>query len=140
MSRAKPEIDRAAAIGLAEQVRTAYRDDLGEVGAFLPQRIPADTLPAVFQPYLTACADLPTRHPAGHGGTRAWLGRRFGRLDPMVLTALPRLSTPERHTLLTVLSILGHAYRWDTVPQSGPSGGPHARGLSTAEMAAELSP
>lgn len=101
---------------VARHVRASYEADLGEVRGFLPGRVPLDELPGVFEPYVSACAQLPARYPAEHGGVRSWLEREFARDEPAVRNAVPRLSQPERDRLMTVLSVLGHTYRWDCAP------------------------
>ncbi len=106
-------VDPMAVVGL---LRASYEADLGEVGAFLPNRVPLDELPAPFERYLMACAELPARYPEERGGVRRWLEREFAREDPAVTGAIARLSTGERETLMTALSTLGHTYRWDRVP------------------------
>jgi CRP-like cAMP-binding protein len=100
----------------AERLRDARRTLLGDVGAFLPQRVPLDRLPEPLQPYLEACACLPQHYPSGKGGVRAFVGDRFARFDPQVAAAMDRLSLIEQWTLLTAFAALGHTYRWDTVP------------------------
>lgn len=106
----------AAAGYLAARVRASYETDLGSVGAFLPERTPADRLPFPFTRYAEACLELPRRHPAEFGGVRQWLDEEFGTLDPAVVEALADLPQPQRDALMTVFSFLAHAYRWDTLP------------------------
>ncbi len=101
---------------VAERLRASYEEDLGEVAAFLPNRVPLDELPSPFDRYLSACDELPTRYPEETGGVRGWLGREFACEDPSVTRAVARLSTGERETLMTALSALAHTYRWDRVP------------------------
>ena len=101
---------------IARKVRASYEADLGEVGGFLPGRVPLDELPTVFQPYLWACAQLPAHYPADSGGVRTWLEGEFAREDPAVRNAIPRLGGAERDRLMTILAVLGHTYRWDCVP------------------------
>lgn len=111
--------DRAAAadpMRVVELLRATYETDLGEVSAFLPDRVPLDELPGPFEHYVSACAELPARYPKERGGVRRWLEREFACEDPAVTRALTRLSTPERETLMTAVSVLGHTYRWDAVP------------------------
>lgn len=103
-------------VRVARLVRASYEGDLGEVRAFLPGRVPLDELPSVFEPYLSACTELPARYPGEGGGVRSWLEREFGRDEPAVRHAIPRLTCGERDRLMTVLSVLGHTYRWDRVP------------------------
>jgi indoleamine 2,3-dioxygenase len=101
---------------VARRVRASYALDLGEARAFLPSRVPLDELPVPFARHLSACAALPTRYSRGGGGVRRWLEREFERDDPAVRRHIPRLSDTERDGLMTVLSVLGHTYRWDCVP------------------------
>lgn len=101
---------------VARLVRTSYEADLGEVKGFLPGRVPLDELPPPFVRHLSACAELPARYPAGRGGVRRWLEQEFPRYDPVVRQAIPGLTHAERDTLMTVLGVLGHTYRWDCVP------------------------
>ena len=106
---------RAARTAAAERIRRAYDTELGSVRAFLPERVPIDVLPPLLQPYLNATGELTLRYPVG-GGVRGWLDGLFGRRAPDVVALLPALSEPERQRLMTVLSVLAHAYRWDSVP------------------------
>ncbi|HWC12012.1 MAG TPA: hypothetical protein VG455_12400 [Acidimicrobiales bacterium] len=101
---------------MARLVRGSYEANLGNVGAFLPDRVPLDGLPLVFSPFASACAELAFRYAAESGGVRRWLAREFRRDDPRVTSAVARLTSGERETLMTALSVLGHTYRWDRVP------------------------
>jgi len=101
---------------LAERLRDAQRKLLPDVGAFLPERVPLDCLPEPLQPYLEACTRLPEHYPLGKGGVRAFMRDRFARFDPQVAAAMDGLSPIEEWTLLTAFAVLGHTYRWDTVP------------------------
>lgn len=108
-----PPVDPARA---AAFLTASYRADLGEVGAFLPDRVPLDELPAPFDRYLSACAELPDRYPEGGGGVRGWLDREFAGDECSVMAAIAGLGPAESQTLMTALSALGHTYRWDQVP------------------------
>lgn len=101
---------------IAALVSASYRRDLGEVGAFLPSRVPLDQLPPPLHRFLEAAAELAARYPQGRGGVRRWLDETFASADPAVARAMRGLSPAESETLMTVLSCLGHTYRWDTVP------------------------
>ncbi len=90
--------------------------DLGDVRAFLPSRVPPNELPSAFAPYLAACAEVAGRYPEGQGGVRGWLEGEFARYEPAVRQAIRGLSEPERDKMLTLLSVLGHTYRWNSVP------------------------
>jgi CRP-like cAMP-binding protein len=101
---------------LAARVRQAYEADLGAVGTFMPERTPVHDLPEPFTRYAEACLELPRRHPADDGGVREWLDDLFGAPDPAAMAAVSELADHERDELMTVLSFLAHAYRWDTIP------------------------
>jgi hypothetical protein len=102
--------------GLGERLREAQRTLLGEICAFLPDRVPLDQLAEPLQHYLDACGSLPQFYPLGKGGVRAFLRDRFACVDPEVAAAMNGLSSIEEWTLLTAFAVLGHTYRWDTVP------------------------
>jgi hypothetical protein len=101
---------------LAGLLSASYEVDLGNVAAFLPDRVPVEELPKPFERYLSACAELPLRFAQQSGGVRRWLEREFESEDPAVSRGMAQLSTGQRETLMTALSALGHTYRWDTVP------------------------
>jgi hypothetical protein len=101
---------------IAEQLRDARRVLLQDVGAFLPERVPLDRLPEPLQPYLEACARLPDHYPLSKGGVRGFMRDRFARFDSQAAAAMDALSPIEEWTLLTAFAVLGHTYRWDTVP------------------------
>jgi hypothetical protein len=101
---------------IAALLRASYETDLGDVRAFLPNRVPPNELPAPFERYLSACAELPARYSGEGGGVRRWLEREFAREDAAVVGTIARLTAGERETLMTALSTLGHTYRWDRVP------------------------
>ncbi len=101
---------------VAGLLRASYERDLGDVAAFLPNRVPLDELPGPFERYLSACAELPARYPVESGGVRRWLEREFPRDDPVAHRAIAGLSAGESETVMTALSALCHTYRWDCVP------------------------
>jgi len=97
-------------------VRTSYDLDLGPVGAFLPARVPVLDLPPALDQFVLACAELPNRYPADRGGVRDWLDREFQCDHPDARRAMSRLDRAQADALLTILCVLGHTYRWDSVP------------------------
>lgn len=101
---------------LAARAHASYETELGTVGAFLPERTPPDRLAPPFTRYGDACLELPRRHPAEFGGVRRWLDDEFGAVDPPAVSALVDLPRSQQDELMTVLSFLAHAYRWDTIP------------------------
>lgn len=101
---------------IAASVRRSYESDLGQIGTFLPSRVPVDELPPPLQRFLSACTELPHRYPRANGGVRAWLDQDFRRDSSEVRRAMHRLDGAESDALMTALSALGHTYRWDSVP------------------------
>ncbi|MFN7971055.1 MAG: cyclic nucleotide-binding domain-containing protein [Acidobacteriota bacterium] len=103
-------------LSAVQRLEETLRSELGDVGAFLPDRVPGDHLPGPLQRYLDACRELAEHYPVGKGGVRLWLEDLFPGFSPEDGESLARLSTLESGTLLTALAALGHTYRWDTVP------------------------
>jgi indoleamine 2,3-dioxygenase len=103
-------------VRIARLVRASYEADLGRVRAFLPELVPLDELPGPFASYVSSCAELSTRYPEAGGGVRDWLDRQFAEEPRAVQEAIRRLTHAQRDAAMTVLSVLGHTYRWDRVP------------------------
>ena len=103
-------------VHVARLVRASYESDLGRARAFLPALVPLDELPAPFASYVSSCAELPTRYPEARGGVRDWLDRQFAEEPLAVQEAISGLTDAQRDAAMTVLSVLGHTYRWDRVP------------------------
>jgi indoleamine 2,3-dioxygenase len=101
---------------VAALVRTSYESDLGPAGAFLPGRVPIRELPPPLARFTDACDELSSRYSGEHGGVRSWLDQVFRRDSPEVSRAVARLDGAETEALHTALCVLGHTYRWDTVP------------------------
>jgi extracellular factor (EF) 3-hydroxypalmitic acid methyl ester biosynthesis protein len=87
---------------------------LGPAPAFLPPGVPPEHLPAPFDAYTAACEELAERLAAAPG-VRPWLERRFAGADGMA-EALAGLDDLGAHKLLSTLTALAHAYRWNTLP------------------------
>jgi extracellular factor (EF) 3-hydroxypalmitic acid methyl ester biosynthesis protein len=100
---------------VGERLRLAF-EELGPIGAFLPERVPPVRLPPPFDDHTEAAAGLAEHFPAGRGGVRRWLDARFGSPDPALAGAVADLDVLGRHKLLSALTALAHTYRWDTVP------------------------
>ncbi len=80
----------------------------------MPRRVPSDALPSDWAPWVEAARDLPEHF---HGeGAREWLEARFAKPAEGVDAVVTTLTESEADRLLTVLSVLGHAYRWDRLP------------------------
>lgn len=93
----------------------AYRFHLSEDKGFLPRFRPVATLPPAFQKLELAALELPERL-AGQEGARAWIDQLFRDIDPAIYTETENLPYAASQTLMLILSLLGHAYRWNTVP------------------------
>lgn len=99
-----------------ERVEHAYSTYLPSGKGFLPPVVPDDRLPETFKPYVRACDGLPGRFGGTNSSVRPWLDGLFSRHDATVCAAIDRLSLMERQKLMTVLSMLAHAYRWEKTP------------------------
>jgi hypothetical protein len=93
----------------------AYRFHLSEEKGFLPRFRPVTTLPPAFQKLELAVRELPERL-AGQEGARAWIDQLFRDIDPAIYTEAEKLPYAASQTLMLILSLFGHAYRWNTVP------------------------
>jgi hypothetical protein len=101
----------------AETLLDAHRTLLGPVGTFLPERVPVIAgLPEPFAAFRAAVDDVPERYQHPGAGVRGWLDGLFGRSDPDVLDAARAADVATKAGLFGVLTILVHAYRWDTAP------------------------
>src|SRR5688500_806223 len=132
----RPEVTLMPAsddLAVAERLHEAHATHLSPEGGFLPPVVPLETLPAPFAPYLEACAELPERFPVARGGVRAWLADRFRDDEPAVAAAVDGLDEMGRAKLMTVLSLLCHAYRWESAPPA-----PEAQALRRLDLPAGL--
>ncbi len=105
----------------AEALTQAHRSVLGQVGAFLPERVPVIAgLREPFGALSAATRELPEHYHQPAEGVRGWLDGLFGHPDHDVLSAARRADVATKSGLLAVLSVLAHTYRWDTVPPFPP--------------------
>ena len=93
----------------------AYRFHLSEEKGFLPRFRPVATLPPAFQELELAVRELPERL-AGQEGARTWIDQLFRDIAPALYTEAESLSYAASQTLMLILSLFGHAYRWNTLP------------------------
>ena len=106
----------------AKTLRSLQSECLSVEGGFLPRRVPLDGLPGMMRAWSDAVAELPDRFhaPASGIGVTGWLDAHFGGLEPDQLDALDAevdaLDEAALDTAFSVLSVLGHTYRWDQVP------------------------
>jgi hypothetical protein len=81
---------------------------------FLPLKNPDPSLPSPFSFYVDVLNEI-YLHNHPNGGCRAWITRSLlGHTVPTAQIVL--LSFEQKETLLSVLSVLCHCYRWDYVP------------------------
>lgn len=97
-------------------LQTAHQTLLHPALGFLPPRVPATELPPPFQRFLDVARALPPHYHGAGKSVRPWLEQHFSHVEPDVLAALPSLLPHQLDTLMTVLSVLNHAYRWDCTP------------------------
>lgn len=95
---------------------SAYRFYLSEEKGFLPRFQPVVALPSVFCEYELAARELPVMLASDLGGARTWINDLFKDVDPVVYEEVEQLSYESSQTLMLILSLFGHAYRWDMVP------------------------
>jgi hypothetical protein len=74
------------------------------------------TLPPIFRKYELATLELPERLKLELGGVRGWIDRIFHDPEPDIYSATQELPYDASQTLMLILSLFGHAYRWNTVP------------------------
>ncbi|HEV3257776.1 MAG TPA: cyclic nucleotide-binding domain-containing protein [Gemmataceae bacterium] len=101
---------------LVASFREAYTNCLNPEGGFLPPVVPAQALPEPWQAYVRSCLELPQHYHGSNAHVRPWLDERVGAWDPAWAGLVEGLGELELNTLMTVLSTLGHAYRWDSAP------------------------
>jgi CRP-like cAMP-binding protein len=104
------------ALELSNALHDAYATCVTAEGGFLPARIPPATLPAPLDRYVELCRELPARYHGPDAHVRPWLDAELAAWDPAHEAAIDAIQEDERHTLMTVLSTLAHAYRWDSTP------------------------
>ncbi len=89
-------------------------------GGFLPRRVPLDVLPGAMRAWSDAATLLPEHFHGPAAGVTPWLDTVFAPLEPDAAAALDAqidtLDEAELDKAFAVLSVLGHAYRWDHVP------------------------
>ncbi len=92
-------------------------DDLTDpTTGFLPPRSPLVTLPPPYGELSEACEALPERYHGPQLDCRPWLQERFGQIRPEWLAALKDADRHLRENLMTRVSLLCHAYRWQRMP------------------------
>jgi hypothetical protein len=100
----------------ARDLRLEYERCLSSEGGFLPDTVPGPALPDVFSRFLAVIEELPNHYHGADASARAWLDREFASHDRSYDVEIDLLDGPRCDALMTVLSILCHAYRWDSAP------------------------
>ena len=101
---------------LAQALRFAHQTLINPEVGFLPRRVPSDALPISLKHFLFAADQLPARYHHEGASVRGWLDKLFCEHDPALDLTISSLAQPERDRLMTVVSVLAHAYRWDSAP------------------------
>lgn len=105
---------------LAELQRSLHQDLAPGLG-FLPARTPARQLPARWRVYADAAAELARRYHAADADVVPWLTHLFATPVADASAAVAEMSEPERDRLLTITSVLSHAFRWASAPPRAES-------------------
>lgn len=106
-------------------LQTIYAASLTREGGFMPPVVPLDRVPASFVALDVSLAELGERYNAPDAAVRPWLDELYGAYDPALDAEIDRMTRPELDKLMTALSLLCHAYRWNSNPAT-----PAACGLS----------
>jgi hypothetical protein len=101
---------------VAAAIREAHSVHLTPHGGFLPSTTPLKVVSAPFQRYVDACDNLPAHLGDPPRGCRDWLDEEFSEFDPALLEQIDQMTVMEQSKLSTLLSVLGHGYRWNTIP------------------------
>lgn len=101
---------------IAEGLKQIYRTYMNEEGGFLPNFVPLDTLPEPFHLYVETVNNLHEHYAGQYGGVRAWMDSIFYKYDEALNTVIQNLNNKEKQKLMTVLTVLAHTYRWDSMP------------------------
>ena len=100
------------------RVRDACERCLSAEGGFLPDVVPLHRLHEAFADHQQACDSLVSWYHGPDQSARVALDARFGQVDPALLTLIDGMGRAELDKAMTMLSLLGHAYRWDHMPPS----------------------
>lgn len=100
------------------RVRAAYERCLSREGGFLPDVVPLERLHEAFADHQQACDSLASCYHGPDKSVRAALDARFGQVEPAMVALIDEMDRPELDKAMTLLSLLGHAYRWDHMPPS----------------------
>jgi len=82
----------------------------------MPSFRPVRKLPAALARYEEAARELPERLKPDAGGARDWITEVFRDVDDEDYQAVRALSHEESQTCMLIMSLLGHAFRWNSIP------------------------
>lgn len=104
----------------ASTLHDSLREHLSAEGGFLPRQVPLDVLPGSLRSYSDAVLALPENFHGPACSARRFLHDALGEPDEDALQALEAevdaLDEAGLDKAFAVLSVLGHAFRWDRVP------------------------
>jgi len=83
---------------------------------FLPVLAPLRDLPPPYQEISDACHGLPSHYHGVEKDCRPWLDSLFGQIRAPWIDGLENASTFLQENLMTKVSLLCHAYRWQKMP------------------------
>lgn len=98
------------------QFISCARQLIGENYCFLPDTIPVVSLPSAFAHIEQACNDISIDYAITGAGVRTSLNKLFETVDTDLMQQIPALSMPYKRSLMNMLSILAHCYRWNISP------------------------
>jgi CRP-like cAMP-binding protein len=104
----------------ASTLHDSLRTHLSAEGGFLPRQVPLDVLPGALCAYSDAVVALPEHFHGARCSARRFLADALGTPSEEALRALETevdaLDEAGLDKAFAVLSVLGHAWRWDRVP------------------------
>lgn len=103
-------------VEVLEAAIQAIEDLTDPVTGFLPSRAPMHQLPPPYSELSVACAELPLRYHGEDKDCRPWLDAKFGAINEEWMTALEEADRDLIDNLMTKVSLLCHAYRWQRMP------------------------
>ncbi len=83
---------------------------------FLPSKAPLVNLPAPFERISKACSEFSRHYHGENLDVRPWLDQEFSEPDPTWREAVEKADQYLLENLMTKVSLLCHAYRWQRMP------------------------
>lgn len=100
----------------AEPLEVVFAECLSREGGFLPPRVPLVDLPSPFTHYCAAADELSARYHGPDASVRRWLRAEFAGWTDHLRERLDALGLAQAERLMAVVSLLAHAFRWDSAP------------------------